>query len=330
MVSRSDTLPRLTGGLLAGTFACGLGLRSARRRRVARGAGDEEFLETGAGNHIAYTLHQAAHPLLPQDPVVVFVPDLATPVARWSGLREALGTGFSVLTHDRAGYGRSRYRRRGLFTLDVARADLVDVIGTIPPGRSVILVGHRLGGLLAMAVQETSGLPVAGLVLLDPRYPSELGRSALLHSGSEQVGHNMSHIPLSCELGMAPLLASPPWERFLPGEARRLCLDQYRDAGLWKAALREWRAAHTELTTGETPKVTVPVHLVTSGPRSAQSRALRGAGGGTAGLGGAWRAHCAAAGAAEPGAADGRLCGHRGPRHKGVRRVGRRGIRRTG
>ncbi|MFE0691120.1 alpha/beta hydrolase [Streptomyces xiamenensis] len=273
VAGRSDVLPRLTGGLLAGALACGLGARAARRRRVERGAGDEEFLETGAGNRIAYTLHRAARPRFPQDPVLVFVPGLGTPVARWSVLREALNPGFSVLTHDRAGYGRSRYRPGAPFTLDAARADLVDVIAAVPPGRPVILVGHGLGGLLAMAAQETSRRPVAGLVLLDPRYPSELGRSALLHSGSEQVGHNMSHIPLSCELGLAPLLAAPPWERLLTGEARRLCLDQYRDAGLWRAALREWRAAHTELTSGAPPKVTAPVHLVTSGPRSAQSRA---------------------------------------------------------
>lgn len=68
----------------------------------------------------------------------------------------------SVVTYDRRGYGRSL----GTSVADVDRhvEDLVQLIGEIP----TILVGHSLGGVLALAAATRPVAPVVGVVVYEP------------------------------------------------------------------------------------------------------------------------------------------------------------------
>ncbi|MEL5954526.1 alpha/beta fold hydrolase [Streptomyces sp. CLV115] len=272
MENRSDTLPRLIAGVLAGSLAGGIGVQRMRRRRVGLGSGRERFLDADSGNLISYQLHPAVAPAFSQDPLLVFVPDLGATVERWSELRMALEHDFSVLTHNRAGYGRSRYRMGGEFSLGSAVSDLLSVIEKAGSDRPVVLMGHGLGGLIALLAEES--LPTASLMLLDPRYPAELQRSVLLRSKSEQSGFNLKYMPSSSRIGLSSLLVPPPWAGSLPADVRRLCLDQYRDAELWRAYMREWKAAHSELQNPDPmPVVRKPLHLVTSNTKGVESEA---------------------------------------------------------
>ncbi|GGV82975.1 hypothetical protein GCM10015535_25140 [Streptomyces gelaticus] len=276
MDTRDDALPRLITAVLGTALLTGAVAQRRTARRAARGTGAERFVRTGSGSTIAYRFRRTPRPALATDPVVMLLPDLGDTVERWSAVEAALGEDFSVLVANRAGYGRSRLGSTAAFTLALLVEDTVDLVRVTCEGRRVVLVGHGLGGLLALrAAADAPGL-VDGVVVIDPRYPGELHRSKLLRSLSEQTGFGFTLMPRSLRCGLSPLLLPPPWIDQVPRRVRSLCLDQYRAASTWTAAEREWRAAHRELTEPATiPKVPVPVSLLMSSPRTAESLAYQ-------------------------------------------------------
>lgn len=274
---RNDALPRIAGGLLSAVVATGLTVQQLRHRRVLRGQGDESFFETSAGNVLAYRLTEAqlteAQPTEAQpteaegpdsSPVLVCETGLCSTVEHWIWLRRMLGRDHAVLAYNRAGYGRSEYRLREPFSLAAAVADLRDLVRGVCPSRPVVLVGHSLGGHLALRAIEPLRDLVTGVVLLDPSHPAELLRSRVQADGANVLTSALALMPESARLGLGSLLASPPWLRWLPEDVRPLILDQFRDWKLWKATVREWRATHTEFLNhdGVLPKAGVPLRLV--------------------------------------------------------------------
>ncbi|MFE3473352.1 alpha/beta hydrolase [Streptomyces bacillaris] len=271
MTGRDDTLPRLVSGMAGAALAGGLYAQARRRRRVAAGTGSESFVEARSGNLLAYDLRRAPEPVDPADPVVLLLPDIGGTAHHWTVVRRMLARHHSVLSFDRAGYGRSRFRTTAPFSLDAAVADLVDLLEQVCPGRPVVSLGHRLGGTLALRLLDRPAVRTAGLVLLDPRYPGELASSRLLASLASQHGFSLAYMAPSARFGFSSLLLDPEWSTELPADVRRLCLDQFRDVSTWQASRREWQAAHTELSRPDAlPTTDVPLCLITSYSGSAE------------------------------------------------------------
>jgi pimeloyl-ACP methyl ester carboxylesterase len=182
----------------------------------------------------------------------------------WHWVQRSLTEDFPTLTYSRAGYGRSEFRSREPFTLESAVLDLEELVRHVCRDRPVILVGHSLGGYLALKSAESMRDLVRGLVLMDPSHPGELLRSPAQAKGAEQITFNLVLMPQSTRLGLGGLLPRPPWLRLLPEDLQDLCLDQYRDGRLWAAAKREWRATQREFLNhdGNLPKIDAPVRLL--------------------------------------------------------------------
>jgi pimeloyl-ACP methyl ester carboxylesterase len=99
-------------------------------------------------------------------PGVLLVPGGATTChGYYPGLVQALAPSTTVIETDRPGVGRAR-DGRALRLPDAARqlAQVVRAVGVDP----VLVVGHSLGGLVALQLAVDSPDLVAGLVLLDP------------------------------------------------------------------------------------------------------------------------------------------------------------------
>lgn len=264
MRSRHDTVPRTAGGLLFGAAVAGLTSQAMRHRRVVRGLGDESLFETSRRNILAYRVTEPVRSSATHTPVLVFESALASTAEHWSRLQRSLGEEYPTLAYSRAGYGRSEFRSREPFTLLSAVLDLEDLVRHACGQRPVVLIGHSLGGYLALRAAESMRDLVQGLVLLDPSHPGQLLRSSVQAKGAEHVTFNLALMPQSTLLGLGALLSKPSWLRLLPGDLQNICLDQYRDRNLWTAAKREWGATRAEFLkfNGKLPAVGVPVRLI--------------------------------------------------------------------
>lgn len=264
MTGRHDTVPRVAAGLLAGAALTGLAQQVMRHRRVVRGQGDEVLFETGRRNVLAYRFSEAADSVPAGTPVLVFETGMVSTAEHWSWVQRSLGQEYPTLTYSRAGYGRSEFRSDEPFTLQSAALDQEDLVRHVCGQRPVVLVGHSLGGYLAMLSAESMRDLVRGLVLVDPSHPGELLRSTAQAKGAKQITFNLASMPQSTRLGLGELLAKPSWSDLLPGDLQGLCLDQYRDRKMWTAAKREWQATQKEFLDyrGSLPKVGVPLLLV--------------------------------------------------------------------
>ncbi|MGP3947279.1 alpha/beta hydrolase [Streptomyces sp. 7N604] len=231
---------------------------------MLRGTRDEELFETSAGNLLAYRFTGTDRQTAPLDPVVVFETGLLSTSEHWVWLRRALARDHPVLSYNRAGYGRSEYRRTDPFTLGAAVADLTDLVRGVAGERPVVLVGHSLGGYLIVRALESLRDIAVGAVLIDPSHPAELHRSQSQAEGARTLTFALSLMPQSIRLGLGALLPPPEWLAWLPADTRALALAQYRDRKLWQAGRREWRAAYAEFLNhdGILPKIGVPLRLV--------------------------------------------------------------------
>ncbi|WP_329339004.1 alpha/beta hydrolase [Streptomyces sp. NBC_00663] len=259
---RSDVLPRAAAAVLSATFAAGLVSGLLRRRRVLRGRGDEQLFETAAGNLVSYQLTEPATAV--PGPVVVCEAGLLSTAEHWSWLSRLLAAGHPVLTYNRAGYGRGEYRRTEPFTVAGAAADLHDLVRHACGSRQVVLAGHSLGGYIVLRALESLRDLTTGVVLIDPSHPAELLRSKSQAMGAEAFTFALKLMPGSMALGLGGLLRRPSWVDLLPEGDRRLALDHYRDAKLWRAGVREWHGVYGEFLNhdGSTPKVGVSLCLV--------------------------------------------------------------------
>ena len=181
-----------------------------------------------------------------------------------SGLAER----FPTVTYNRAGYaGPSSFRARGPYSLDVAVADLADLVRHVGGARPVVVVGHSLGGWLALRrpPRRPSTSPASACSTRAIR-PS-MQRSTRQAQGQEVLSSSLSLMPISLSLGLGALLERPDWLDSLPEEVRRLALAQYRDPRLWAAGRREWRATVSEFGAfdGRLPTIGVPLLVMTAG-----------------------------------------------------------------
>jgi pimeloyl-ACP methyl ester carboxylesterase len=221
---------------------------------------------TAAGNTVHYRQSGDG-----PGPVIVLENGLAATGEYWEWIVDALAEHHTVVTYERAGYGPSTYSGTGEFTLDHAAADLADVVRHVAGSRPVVLVGHSVGGYLALRAAERLGDQLAGIGLLDSSHPAELRRSSRQGTGAHSMTAAMDTIPVSLRLGLGALLPAPAWIDRLPEHVRSLATAHFRDHGVWTAGRREWAATRREFTAEtDLPRIDVPVLVVTAGETARQ------------------------------------------------------------
>ncbi|MFF5069958.1 alpha/beta fold hydrolase [Micromonospora olivasterospora] len=254
---RNDLLPVVAAGLAAATLAGGMAAQAARARKVARGRQGMRRVRTRSGNVLAYLTEnpQAA------GPVVFFESALAASDLHWEWLRREVSQHLSTVVYQRAGYGASESRDRRPFRLASAVEDFADLARETAGERPVIIVGHSLGGYLALRSGQLLGDQVKGVVLLDSSHPGELDRSPRQAGGAVMLDTTLRLMAPSMRIGMGPLLQIPRAIHRLPADVLELALCQYRDARLWNASHREWKATRAEFAAfdGMLPKLTAEV-----------------------------------------------------------------------
>lgn len=98
---------------------------------------------------------------------VVFVHSTAGSSAHWSRQLEHLRPARRAVAFDLRGHGRSESPRDGDYSINSTAADVHAVVEALGISRFV-LVGHSLGGGVALAYAGAHPKQVAGLLLLDP------------------------------------------------------------------------------------------------------------------------------------------------------------------
>lgn len=99
-------------------------------------------------------------------PALVFIHGLGGSTVTWDGVVEELSPTYATVAVDLLGHGQSPVPEDpALYTRDAALTDLDDVLATIEG--PAVLVGHSLGGYLALAHAATRPGAVAGIVVLN-------------------------------------------------------------------------------------------------------------------------------------------------------------------
>ncbi|WP_436496621.1 alpha/beta fold hydrolase [Actinokineospora sp. HUAS TT18] len=261
---RDDTLPAASAALFGAFAATAQVVRARRAATVLAGRGDERTITAASGNVLSYRRIGGG-----DGPVVVLENGLCATAEHWEWITTRLAERFTTVTYHRAGYGPSR--AEAAFSTDTAVADLIDLVKAVADGRPVVLIGHSLGGYLAMRAAHTLGAKVIGVGLVDSSHPAELRRSARQAQGADGLTNALSLMPVSLRAGLGILLQPPKWVDTLPAHVRELSLAQYRDHRLWSGAAREWKVIKAEFEgyEGDLPDVGAPMLVITAGHTAA-------------------------------------------------------------
>lgn len=260
---RDDTVARLAAAAAVGLVSAAALTRRANAATVRAGRGDEQVLRTTDGNALSYRRWGRTGA---DTPVVLLESGLLSTPEHWEHLATHLAADAEVLTYHRAGYGPSTARPGTALVLDDLVGHAAELLAAVAPGRPVVLVGHSLGGVLALRTAVATSADVRAVVLVDSSHPDELRRSQRQAHGADGLTAAFPLMATSLELGLGGLLAVPGWVTSLPPAARATALAQYRDARLWRAARREWTATLRDF--GSEPAAVapgVPVLAVSAG-----------------------------------------------------------------
>jgi pimeloyl-ACP methyl ester carboxylesterase len=98
---------------------------------------------------------------------VVFVHSLAGNSTHWAGQLQHLRPTRRAVALDLRGHGRSEPPKNGDYSIAAMAEDVATVVNTLGLGR-LVLVGHSMGGGVALTYAGTHPDRVAALLLLDP------------------------------------------------------------------------------------------------------------------------------------------------------------------
>jgi alpha-beta hydrolase superfamily lysophospholipase len=128
--------------------------------------------------------HRTWLPAGPPTGVVVIAHGFAEHGGRYAHVAARLvGEGLAVRAPDHRGHGRSDGKRTSVVRFDDYVDDLTTVIGQARdewPSRRVILLGHSMGGLIALRLAVRASVPIDGLVVSAPAAcPRDVSRLTL-------------------------------------------------------------------------------------------------------------------------------------------------------
>ncbi|MDQ4008195.1 MAG: alpha/beta hydrolase, partial [Actinomycetota bacterium] len=150
--------------------------RAARRREGRLPAaeplgslrGDERTVTTPDGVRLHVEVDEADGS--DAQPTIVFVHGYALNLHCWHFQRQALRGRYRLVFYDQRSHGRSSRSDDKRSTIDQLGADLRQVLDEVVPTGPVVLVGHSMGGMTAMALAEQApelfGERVVGVGLL--------------------------------------------------------------------------------------------------------------------------------------------------------------------
>ncbi|MGP4968888.1 alpha/beta fold hydrolase [Glutamicibacter ardleyensis] len=202
---------------------------------------------------------------------VIFIPGLLSSVSSVAHLADEYHelTGTECVLYNRAGYGASRVGSARPFSLSEAVEDAVEMISsTVDKDRSVHLVGHSMGGLLAHRLAHRLPDRIASVTLLDPTHPYELRHSKAQYVGAEGLDLTLMLGPATMRMGGALLLSRKQVMAFAEG-------NRYRDriwfdvaaSKIYHAARREWSYLHPLMLDwpSAVETVNIPLTLIAAG-----------------------------------------------------------------
>jgi len=117
----------------------------------------------------------------PEDrPTVVLLHGASAHAHWWDYVAPALAERYRVLAPDLRGHGESDHARPPAYAIDDYVHDLEALTSVLAPSRFA-LVGHSLGGVIALRYTERLAARVATLAIIDSRARTGSGRSGLVN-----------------------------------------------------------------------------------------------------------------------------------------------------
>jgi len=125
----------------------------------ARVDGTPQLVNSGDGVHIEYRMYGSG------DPAIVLVHGWSCDANYWNAQLDELKAKYTVVLVDLAGHGASQ-KNRGDWSMANYGEDVAAVVRQIP-NRQVVLVGHSMGGTVALEATRRIGDRVIGIIAVD-------------------------------------------------------------------------------------------------------------------------------------------------------------------
>jgi pimeloyl-ACP methyl ester carboxylesterase len=172
------------------------------------------------------------------EPAVVLEAGAGNSMVTWRFVQAEIGKLTRVCAYDRAGFGFSDGAERpsdlGNMTEDLAR--LVAAAGVVKP---FVLVGHSLGGEIAVLYAATHADDLSGMILVDPAFANDLeALQAQLPGGARTAIQDAMTRALSFKRGCLELARADKLA-LLATSAARGCVNVNADPNRLDAALRQ-------------------------------------------------------------------------------------------
>jgi pimeloyl-ACP methyl ester carboxylesterase len=126
---------------------------------MARPDGSPQLVTEPDGVHIEYRTYGKG------DPAIILVHGWATDANYWNAQFDPLKAKYTVVAVDLAGHGAST-RSRTDWSMDKYGEDVATVARTLP-NQQIILVGHSMGGTVALEAARRIGDRVIGIIVVD-------------------------------------------------------------------------------------------------------------------------------------------------------------------
>ncbi len=210
---------RLMSAWLSGTEAA-RGAGSKRRNVPPRADRSPEFVTLkrpgGAEIHVEFVGPPEAVPM-------VLTHGWGLDSTAWTYVKQSLGDRYRLILWDLPGLGKSKRPDDGDYRLETLAGHL-DAVIDLAGGRPAVLVGHSIGGMIALTYARTHpdalGSKVSALVLTNTTYtdPVTTTRNAAFYKALERpVLVPLMHLTIA----LSPLVWGMNWLSYWNGSARR-------------------------------------------------------------------------------------------------------------
>ncbi|OEU87428.1 thioesterase [Streptomyces abyssalis] len=257
VAGRDDRMLKATAAMAATGVTIAGFLAAMRRMRATDPWPHGKVLTTRHGNELHYNERVSEDT---KAPVLVFGTGMISTTEHFGWITDKLveESDYGIISYSRAGYGPSKRRSTGTYTLQESVDDLIDLVRNgVAADRDVYLVGHSLGGEIGRRAALELGDRIRGVIYLDSSHPDELTRSKQQQEAADRLKDGLNMFTRSLQTGLGATLVRPKWVHDLPAEVRSRAFAQYADSRLWRAGMREWDATEDDFRrfSGDLPAV---------------------------------------------------------------------------